>query len=83
MYQNLEAFGFEGSVYGINPRYESLYDKRCYAALRDLSETPDCALLAVPNSRLVSSLEEAAACGVKAVCIFANAYSDASVDPSL
>ena len=83
LYQNLEAFGFEGSVYGINPRYESLYDKRCYAALRDLPETPDCALLAVPNSRLVPSLEEAAACGVKAVCIFANAYSDASEAPSL
>ena len=83
LYQNIEAFGFEGAVYGINPRYESLYDKRCYASLRDLPETPDCALLAVPNSRLVPSLEEAAATGVKSVCIFANAYSDASEDPSL
>ena len=83
LYQNIEAFGFEGAIFGVNPRYESLYDRRCYPTLRDLPETPDCALLAVPNSRLVSSLEEAAAFGVKNVCIFANAYSDPSEDPSL
>jgi len=83
LYQNIEAFGFEGAIFGVNPRYESLYDKRCYPTLLDLPETPDCALLAVPNSRLVASLEEAAASGVKSVCIFANAYSDPSEDPSL
>lgn len=83
LYQNLESFGFTGEIYGINPRYDSLYDRPCYASLRELPVTPECALLAVPNSRLVASFEEVAACGVGAACIFANAYSDPSEVPSL
>ena len=59
--QNISQFGYTGKIYGVNPRYESLYDRPCYASLRDLPERPDLAILAVPNSGLVASLEEVAA----------------------
>ncbi len=58
LFKNLSEFGYAGEIYGVNPRYESLYDRPCYASLHDLPEVPECALLAVPNGRLVSSLEE-------------------------
>jgi acetate---CoA ligase (ADP-forming) len=76
LYDNLVKFGYAGRIYGVNPRYESLYDRRCYASLRELPERPDCALLAVPNQRLLESLQEAAACGIPAAAIFASAYSE-------
>ncbi len=74
--QNVSGFGYEGRVYGVNPRYESLYDRPCYASLRDLPERPDLAILALPNSALVASLEEVADCGIPAAVIFASAYSE-------
>lgn len=80
---NLVGAGFEGRIDGINPRYETLYDQPCYPSLRDLPEQPDCALLAVPNSRIVSSLAEAAACGIPAAVIFASAWSEPGTEPSL
>jgi len=55
--QNISDFGYAGTIYGVNPRYDSLYDRPCYASLRDLPERPDLAILAVPNSGLVASLE--------------------------
>jgi len=74
--QNVSQFGYEGTVFGVNPRYDSLYDRPCYASLSDLPKRPDLAILAVPNKGLVASLEEVAECGIPAAVIFASAYSE-------
>ena len=74
--QNVSQFGYEGTIYGVNPRYDSLYDRPCYASLSDLPDRPELAILGVPNGRLVASLEEVAECGIPAAVIFASAYSE-------
>lgn len=76
LYQNLVAASYPGRIYGVNPRYESLYEQPCYASLADLPERPDCVLLAVPNARLEAAFEEAAACGIRAAVLFANAFEE-------
>jgi len=83
LFDNLERFGYTGEIYGVNPRYETLYDRPCYPSLRELPERPDCALLAVPNARIALALEEAAACGIPAAAIFASAWSEPGEEPSL
>ena len=74
--ENVSGFGYAGVIYGVNPRYDSLYDRPCYPSLRDLPDRPDLAILALPNSGLVASLEEVAECGIPAAVIFASAYSE-------
>jgi acyl-CoA synthetase (NDP forming) len=59
VYANLQLLGYEGKIYGVNPRYETLYDQKIYPSLSNLPETPDCAILALPNSRLLPVLEQA------------------------
>ena len=84
LYDNLVKFGYPGRILPVNPRYETIGDQPCYPSLSDLPERPDCALLAVPNDRLVPALEEVAACGIPAAAIFASAYSEpAEGEPSL
>ena len=84
LYENLKNFGYRGEIYGVNPRYESLYDQPCYASLRDLPKKPDCVLLAVPNQRLLAALQEAADCGTPAAVMFGSAYSEpAPGEPTL
>jgi len=74
--RNLLDFGYAGEIFFVNPRYERLYDRPCHPSLQALPERPDCALLAVPNSRLLDALGEAASCGIPSAVIFANAWSD-------
>jgi acyl-CoA synthetase (NDP forming) len=76
LYENLRKFGYAGRILPVNPRYESIYGLPCHPSLRDLPERPDCALLAVPNQRLLAELEAVAACGIPAAAIFASAYSE-------
>lgn len=73
VYANLHGLGYEGKIYGVNPRYENLYDQKIYPSMSDLPETPDCAILAVGNSRLLPALEEAANLSIPSTVIFANA----------
>ena len=60
LFVNLDRSGYAGKIFGVNPRYETLFDRPCYPSLRDLPERPDCVLLAAPNSRILEALEEAA-----------------------
>ncbi|MBW2420531.1 MAG: acetate--CoA ligase family protein [Deltaproteobacteria bacterium] len=83
LFKNLIDFGYAGEIFGVNPRYETLYDRPCYPSLRELPTRPDCALLAVPNARIVDALEEAADCGIPAAAIFASAWSEPDEEPSL
>jgi acyl-CoA synthetase (NDP forming) len=83
LFENLRSFGYAGEIFGVNPRYETLYDRPCYPSLRELPERPDCVLLAVPNARIVGTLEEAADCGIPAATIFASAWSEPGEEPSL
>jgi acyl-CoA synthetase (NDP forming) len=83
LFKNLSESGYAGEIFGVNPRYETLYDRPCYPSLRELPERPDCALLAVPNARIVDALEGAADCGIAAAAIFASAWSEPGEEPSL
>lgn len=77
VYNNLRAFGYAGKIFGVNPKYRELYEMPCYASLRDLPESPDLAILALPNARLPDALRDAAECSIPAAAIFASAHSDA------
>ena len=74
VYANLELLGYEGKIYGVNPGYETLYDQKIYPSLSDLPETPDCAILAVGNSRLLPAFKEAASLSIPSAVIYANAH---------
>lgn len=74
VYQNLRDFGYNGEIFGVNPRYENLHGQPCYPSLRALPSTPDLAILAVPNDRLLTAMQEAASIGVRAVVTSSSAY---------
>jgi len=76
IYNNLQLLGYEGKIYGVNSRYETLYDQKIYPSLSDLPETPDCAILALPNSRLLPVMEEASELSIPSAIIYASAYEE-------
>ncbi|MGR9092831.1 MAG: acetate--CoA ligase family protein [Gammaproteobacteria bacterium] len=67
--RNLEAGGYQGNVYPVNPRYEELGGHRCFAAAGDLPETPDLAVFAVGDTRVEAALDDAIAAGIPAAVI--------------
>src|SRR6185369_15623936 len=49
--------GFAGGVYLVNPNYQEISGRRCYASLADLPETVDHVVLGLANAQLDAGLK--------------------------
>src|SRR5262244_389182 len=75
-----ERFGFAVPTWPVNPNATEIAGQRCYASLRDLPQTPDCLVVAVPASAVIDVVGEAAALGVRGVYVVSEGFADAAND---
>ena len=75
-YQNLKTFGFAGSIYCVNPRYEIVHGQPAVKRLRDIQEPVDLAFIMVPTGRVYEILEEVAAVGIPNVVILTSGFRE-------
>ena len=69
--------GFEGRIYPVNPRYDSLAGLRCLHSITQIRDEVDLAVLAVPNSELEHEMEKVVDAGARSVAIFASCHGNA------
>jgi len=80
---NLVEYGYDGTLFSVHPKHESLFSRPCYPSLSQAPEPPDCVALAVANHHLLNLLEEAGACGVRAAVVFGDPTVGAGRAPEL
>ena len=56
--ESLKEMGFPGKIYPVNPKYEEILGLRCYASLKDIEDTIDIAVLALPAPKVPDALLE-------------------------
>lgn len=76
--RQLISGGFDGPIYPVNPRYETLHGLRCAPDLERVGELVDLVVLAVANAHLESGLTEAAKIGARSAAIFASCHGETS-----
>ncbi|MBX9811597.1 MAG: acetate--CoA ligase family protein [Burkholderiales bacterium] len=74
--KHLTSHGYPGKLYPVNPRYQDVAGIKCYAALADLPQTPDLALILVNASRVADMLRQCGTKGVPYVIIFSSGFSE-------
>jgi len=79
---NLLTWGYEGRVYPINPRYQTLQGLRCYPDLAAVPDRIDCAAFAVSDERIEAAMSAAVAAGVGAGVVFGRLYEPHGPGPS-
>lgn len=60
--ENLQQSGFSGTIYPVNPNYDSLLDLKAYPSVDELPETPDLAIIATRATSVPSVVRS---CGEK------------------
>jgi len=80
---NLQAGGFEGAIYPVNPGRDSVLGLRCYPDLAALPETAEHVAFAVSDARVEAALAEAITHGAKAATIMSQLILDSDGDPPL
>jgi acyl-CoA synthetase (NDP forming) len=74
--ENLERIGFEGEIYPINPRYETLLGRRCYRSIEELPAGVDVLAFCVNHERVLDGLRGAARKGVRAAVVFDAGFAE-------
>jgi len=83
MVSELQVGGFAGPIYPVNPGYEEVLGRRCYASLAELPGPVDLVILGVKNALLESQLELAGKIGARAAVIFASCVEEEPQERSL
>lgn len=72
----LEASGFAGSIYPVNPKYTRVNDRPCFPTVRDLPETVDLVVIMVPAEAVVAAVADSAERGVKFAIIMSSGFAE-------
>lgn len=77
---NLDANGFAGVVYPINPKRETLGGRVCLPGIEALPEGVDAAVLAIPRAGVLDAVRALAARKVGGVVIFAAGFAEGGAE---
>ena len=69
-------FGYEGTVYPVNPKRAEIFGRKCYASIGDLPETPDHVGIVLPAAAVPAALEECARRKVPFATVFTSGFSE-------
>ena len=72
----MQAQGFPGALYPVNPNRAEIQGLKAYPSVADLPETPDVAIVAVPAELAGPAIEDLAKRGVKAVVMFTAGFAE-------
>jgi acetate---CoA ligase (ADP-forming) len=78
--RNLIFHEFNGSVYPINPKAQSILGVHAYSSLKDLPTSADLAVVTAPATAILDIVRQAADAGVKAMVIISAGFKEAGGD---
>jgi acetate---CoA ligase (ADP-forming) len=76
IWNNLIKYKFEGSIYPVNARRETIWGVTCYKDFSSLPEKPDHVLVLVPARFAVQVIRDAAAAGARSATIVTSGFSE-------
>ncbi|MFV0474908.1 MAG: acetate--CoA ligase family protein [Pikeienuella sp.] len=77
LYNFLVQHGYDGAIYPINPKRESLLGIKAYPSIDKTPTPPDMAVMAVPRDSVKAAVQACADAGTKAAIIITAQFSDA------
>ncbi len=71
---------FRGRIYPVNPKHEEIMGLKCYPSIKDLPETPDLVVIAIPAPKVPRVLRDAGEKGVKATIIITGGFRETGTE---
>ncbi len=72
----LKKHGFEGAIYPVNPRADTIAGLRCYPDVKSLPEVPEVGLVLLGAERAHDAVRELAERGTRAAIVLASGYTE-------
>ncbi|WP_404404596.1 GNAT family N-acetyltransferase [Pelagibacterium halotolerans] len=72
LFSNILEAGFEGPVWPVNPKYDSIARRCCYAKVSQLPYAPDLAVIATPAATVPGLIEDLGAIGTRTAVVLSS-----------
>ncbi len=76
IFRNIISNGYTGTVYPINPNSESINGVKAYKSLKDLPESIDLAVIAIPAKNVIDAANKAADRGAKGLIVVSAGFAE-------
>jgi acetate---CoA ligase (ADP-forming) len=76
IFRNLAAAGFEGPVWGVNPKRDEVHGRPCVPRLADLPEAVDAVVVAIPAAAVPAVIVEAGERGCGGAIVLAAGFGE-------
>ena len=73
---NLEAIGFRGPVWGVNPKRGEVLGRECVPTVADLPQAVDAIVVAIPAAGVPEVIEQAGVRGCGAAVVFSSGFAE-------
>ncbi|WP_116051484.1 CoA-binding protein [Amycolatopsis palatopharyngis] len=74
--QYLKDFGFQGSIYPVNPKYDAVQGLPCYPSLDEIPDVPEAVVVSLPREAAVSAVRQAADLGVRTAIVYSSGFAE-------
>jgi acyl-CoA synthetase (NDP forming) len=81
--RNLAVAGFEGDVWGINPKRDRVFDRLCVPSLADLPAAVDAVIIAIPAPAVPAVIREAIERGCGGVIVLSAGFGETTAGEEL
>ena len=81
--RNLEAWGFEGPVWGVNPNRDRVHGRECVPTVADLPEPVDAVVVAIPAAGVPEAVEQAGARGCGGAIVISAGFAEVEAGTGL
>lgn len=76
----LMKYGFGGTIFPVNPKYDEFRGLKCYASIADIDAAVDLAVIGIPAQGVLSVLEMCAAKRVRFVVILSGGFRESGAE---
>ena len=76
VFKNLLSAGFEGQIFAINPKHDTVQGEKAYASLAEVGEPVDLAVVATPASTIPAIVEACGEHGIKMMLILSAGFRE-------
>jgi len=75
--RNIRDGGFQGPIYPINPKADSILNLACYPGIKQTPDAPDLAVIMVPARMVPQAVQECGERGVRGAVVITGGFSEA------
>lgn len=72
--------GYKGEIYPVNPKYDEIGGRPCYASVLDIEGAPDLVVISVPANAVAHHLDHAGQAGARAAIVFSSGFGEMGED---